>query len=210
MTRRVLFRSAVIRGPKCRLALPEPSRVGWSSDGIYPGLNMITPLMGQDVYLTDHGTIYRCMRIKDDVDFSAGGIQEIDADGTVLWEHRMADAERHHHHDIEILPNGNILMLAWVKKTREEAIARGRDPELLRGEEFWPDSIFELKPLPEGGEIVWEWPCDLVDELSEGEHGPVKANSLFRVTRLPFDHPGLEALRAKGVELPRGPAAAGD
>ena len=171
-------------GPELGVPLPEPSRVGWSSDGTYPGLNMITPLMSQDVflvdlegtvhhrwetewepgnsvYLTDHGTIYRCMRIEDDVDFSAGGIgggiQEIDADGTVLWEYRMADAERHHHHDIEILPNGNILMLAWVKKTREEAIARGRDPELLRGEEFWPDSIFELKPLPEGGEIVWEW-----------------------------------------------------
>ncbi|MDP7062594.1 MAG: aryl-sulfate sulfotransferase [Planctomycetota bacterium] len=165
--------------------LPPPSRDGWLSETPFPGYNLISPLKstdvflvnlegevvhrwetkvepGNSVYLTDRGTLYRCERIEDNKPFRGGGIggaiQEIDADGTILWDYRFADDTRHAHHDIEIMPNGNILILAWVMHTREEALANGRDPELLRGEMFWPDSIFEIKPLPNNdAEIVWEW-----------------------------------------------------
>lgn len=165
--------------------IPAPSRDGFGSPSAQEGLLLLTPLKSKDVflvdrdgeivhrwetdwepgnsvYLTDRGTLYRCMRIEEDVDFAGGGIgggvQEIAPDGTILWEYRMADAARHHHHDIELLPNGNLLLLAWVKHSKEDALARGRDPELLRGEEFWPDSIFEIKPIgTDDVEIVWEW-----------------------------------------------------
>lgn len=165
--------------------IPAPDRTGWGSDTPYEGFLLVTPLKSQDVflldmqgetvhswetewepgnsvYLTDRGTIYRAMRIEEDVEFQGGGIgggiQEIAADGTILWEYRMADGNRHAHHDFDIMPNGNILLLAWVKHSRNEALARGRDPELLRGEEFWPDSVFEIRPFgTDGGEIVWEW-----------------------------------------------------
>ncbi|MHC4822803.1 MAG: aryl-sulfate sulfotransferase [Planctomycetota bacterium] len=166
-------------------SVPEPSRTGLASSNAYQGFLLVTPLKSKDVflvdmqgevvhrwetewepgnsvYLTDRGTIYRCMRIEEDVDFGGGGIgggiQEIAADGTVLWEYRMADGERHHHHDIEVLPNGNLLLIAWEKYTKQEAIARGRDPELLRGEEFWPGAIYEIRPSGDDhAEIVWEW-----------------------------------------------------
>jgi hypothetical protein len=165
--------------------LPPPSRSDWLEVDPSPGYNLITPLKstdvflvdlegeivhqwqtdcepGNSVYLTDRGTIYRCERIEDNKPFRGGGIgggiQEIDAEGNVLWDYRFADDIRHAHHDIEIMPNGNILLIAWEMHTREEALANGRDPELLRGEMFWPDAIFEIKPLPNNdAEIVWEW-----------------------------------------------------
>ena len=165
--------------------LPPPSRSDWLEVNPSPGYNLISPLKSKDVflvdlegeivhqwqtdcepgnsvYLTERGTLYRCERIEDNKPFRGGGIgggiQEIDAEGNVLWDYRFANENRHAHHDIEIMPNGNILILAWEKHTREEALQNGRDPELLRGEMFWPDAIFEIKPLPNNdAEIVWEW-----------------------------------------------------
>ena len=42
------------------------------------------------------------------------------------------------HHDFEILPNGNVLMIAWERKTGAESIAAGRDPSLLLDGELAP------------------------------------------------------------------------
>jgi hypothetical protein len=167
------------------VSIEAPSRENGQTSQPSPGFVLVTPLKSKDVflvdmqgavmhswstdwepgnsvYLTERGTLYRCMRIEDDVSFGGGGIgggvQEIAADGSILWEYRMADEERHAHHDIEVLPNGNLLLIAWEQHTREEALARGRDPELLRGELFWPDAIFEVQPLPDNeGRVVWEW-----------------------------------------------------
>jgi hypothetical protein len=35
------------------------------------------------------------------------------------------------HHDVKALPNGNILIIAWESKTNTEAIAQGRNPNLV-------------------------------------------------------------------------------
>ncbi|MDA0666972.1 MAG: aryl-sulfate sulfotransferase [Planctomycetota bacterium] len=165
--------------------IPAPARDRLGSATAQDGYLLITPLKskkvflvdregttlhqwetewepGNSVYLTERGTLYRCMRIEEDVAFSGGGIgggiQEIAADGTVLWEYRMADGQRHHHHDIEPMPNGNLLLIGWEKRSAEEALANGRDPELLRGEEFWPDALYEIRPFgTDGAEIVWQW-----------------------------------------------------
>jgi len=75
-----------------------------------------------------------------------------------LWEFYVADETYLHHHDVCPLPNGNILVLAWEGKTKEEAIAHGRDPEEVDDEGLWPDCVLELKPVfPDQAEIVWEW-----------------------------------------------------
>lgn len=117
---------------------------------------------GVAVYLTERGTLLRCNQVEDHPIFTGGGqggwVQEIDADGSLLWDLRWDSETGLHHHDIEELPNGNVLLIAWDRYTREEALARGRDPELLEGEEFWPDAIYEIQPTrPEGGEVVWSW-----------------------------------------------------
>jgi len=94
--------------------------------------------------------------------FSAGGaggaIQLIDWDGNVTWEYEYSSAAHLQHHDVEMLPNGNVLMIAWQYKTGAEALSAGRDPTLLDDGELWPGSVIEVQPTgPTTGEIVWEW-----------------------------------------------------
>jgi hypothetical protein len=55
------------------------------------------------------------------------------------------------------LPNGNILIIAWESKTNAEAIAQGRNPNLVPTT-VWSEQILEIKPSGiSGGTIVWEW-----------------------------------------------------
>src|SRR4029450_1133979 len=79
-------------------------------------------------------------------------------DGSVVWEYELANVERTLHHDLELLPNGNVLLIAWENHARDEAIAHGRDEGKVESVGFWPDVVIEVKPKrPKGGEIVWEW-----------------------------------------------------
>jgi hypothetical protein len=115
-------------------------------------------LPSQSVYLLKDGTLLRTANDSTKF-FSAGGglIEKIDWGGNVLWSYSVSDFNQRQHHDICPLPNGNILVLAWEKKTKEEAIAAGRDPKLL-GDVIWSEKIIELKPLPKNtAAIVWEW-----------------------------------------------------
>lgn len=166
--------------------LPPPARDGQVSDAAHPGFTLIAPLRsrrvylvdmagdpvhtwdtegkpGVAVYLTDRGTLLKCHRIEDHPIFQdAGGhggwIQEIDWNGDVVWDFRWDSEEGQNHHDIEELPNGNILLIAWDRTTREVGIEHGRDPALLAGQEFWAGAIYEIEPsYPEGGEVVWSW-----------------------------------------------------
>lgn len=117
---------------------------------------------GNSVYLLDNGNLLRCVRIVDGGIFEGGGIggrvQELAPDGTVVWDYTLAEEFRHHHHDIEPLPNGNILMIVWERISHGKAIGLGRDPGLMESGELWPDMIVEVKKSgPTSGTIVWEW-----------------------------------------------------
>jgi len=112
-------------------------------------------LPGQAVYLTEDGNLLRTLRTTSFVGGSGGGVEEVAEDGTVLWQFFRDDADHLTHHDVEIMPNGNILMLSWDFLTRAEAIAQGRDPALTSGATFVPDSVIELEPS--SGTVVWEW-----------------------------------------------------
>jgi len=120
-------------------------------------VNKYTP--GQAVYMYDNNSILYTTRLVYNAPGGAGGgIQKIMWDGSIAWEFTYYTDEYLSHHDIELLPNGNILMIAWEYKTRDEAIAAGRNPELLDKDILMPDHIIEVEPiLPEGGNIVWEW-----------------------------------------------------
>ena len=61
------------------------------------------------------------------------------------------------HHDIEPLPNGNILLLCWEKKSYNDAIQMGK-VNIELGYEIWPTVIHELEPVGfDSVNIVWEW-----------------------------------------------------
>ena len=106
---------------------------------------------------------------------AGGGVQRYAYDGTLLWNFRYNQPGVLSHHDIEPLPNGNVLLIAWEEKTNAEAIAQGRRPALLGPVPFFlPDHIIEVQPTgPNSGTIVWEW--HVWDHLIQ-DHDPTKAN----------------------------------
>ena len=141
---------------------------------------------GAVAYLAPGGRLIRTARLGSI--FNAGGaggrIEEFDWEGNLVWSFEYAGNTFHQHHDIEILPNGNILILAWELKTEDEAIEAGRDPLLLNTSGVWPEHIVEIKPVgAEEAEIVWEW--YLWDHMVQ-DYDPDQAN--FGVVA---DHPEL-------------------
>jgi hypothetical protein len=115
---------------------------------------------GQSVYILEDGTLLRTGNTNNTV-FNAGGkggiIEKIDWNGNVIWSYTVSDATNCQHHDIKSLPNGNILAIVWEKKTTAEAIAQGRNPNLISSS-VWSEKIIEIQPVgSNGGNIVWEW-----------------------------------------------------
>ncbi|MBU0618268.1 MAG: aryl-sulfate sulfotransferase [Planctomycetes bacterium] len=133
---------------------------------------------GHAAYLLENGNLLRCARERENETFRGGGVggrvQEIAWDGTVVWDFIYSNDQHCQHHDIEPLPNGNVLLIAWERKSAADAIAAGRNPELLPSEELRPDHVVEVRPdRPRGGTIVWEW--HVWDHLIQ-DHDPDKAN----------------------------------
>ncbi len=87
-----------------------------------------------------------------------GGIQIIDWNGNILWDYQIANSQYQQHHDVEPLPNGNILVLTWEKKTANEAYELGRIEINNPINQAWPPAILEIEPLPNNeANVVWEW-----------------------------------------------------
>ncbi|MBI2826572.1 MAG: aryl-sulfate sulfotransferase [Planctomycetia bacterium] len=90
----------------------------------------------------------------------AGGLLErIDWNGTKTWQFAYDSPTYLAHHDFKIMPNGNILLIAWELKSEAQATLAGRDPNLPGPGYLYPDSIVEVQPdyVNGGGTIVWEW-----------------------------------------------------
>jgi len=120
-----------------------------------------TYLPGLSAYLLENGDLLRTARIFNPL-FNAGGagglVQEFNWDGDLVWEFEYSSNLYYQHHDVEKLPNGNVLLIAWEYKSAEEAITSGRNPSLLSQSFLWPDHIVEVQPEGiSGGNVVWEW-----------------------------------------------------
>ncbi|MBT6746109.1 MAG: T9SS type A sorting domain-containing protein [Flavobacteriales bacterium] len=84
-----------------------------------------------------------------------GMIQEYDPSGTVVWEFVYSTSDYCQHHDIEIMPNGNVLFLAWEVKSTAELTAAGYDGA---NSSKWPTRIVEIQPDGNGSaSVIWEW-----------------------------------------------------
>lgn len=136
-------------------------------------------LPGQSAYFMENGRLLRSAQIANST-FNAGGgclgggIQEIDWDGTVLWSYTYSTTNHSPHHDIEWLPNSNILFIAWETKTQSEATNAGCAPANVTASGLWPDSIIEVQPSgATNGTIVWQW--HLWDHLVQ-DYDSTKAN----------------------------------
>jgi hypothetical protein len=143
-------------------------------------------------YLLENGNL---LRAADPGTPSIGTfLQTFDWDGTLVWEYSLTSSVYRAHHDIEPLPNGNVLVIARETKSTSEAREAGRDPLGITEGEVRTEAILEIHPLsPSSGEIVWEW--HLWDHLIQ-DFDPTKQH--FGVVA---DHPEL-------VDINYGPSGA--
>jgi len=94
--------------------------------------------------------------------------------GDLLWSYELSDNTYQHHHDIDVLPNGNILMIAWERKYQSDWQDKGRSSVNNSLNQMWSTVIFEIEPnlINGNSEIVWEWRIwdhliqDIGDEFS--------------------------------------------
>ncbi|RLD19800.1 MAG: hypothetical protein DRI69_07570 [Bacteroidetes bacterium] len=115
---------------------------------------------GQIGYLLEDGSLLRTGRINSSFNGGgSGGLLEIyNWEGDLTWSYIYSTDEHHQHHDVEALPNGNILILAWEFHERDEAIASGRNPAQASQSGIWSEQVVEIKPIgANDAEIVWEW-----------------------------------------------------
>ena len=72
-------------------------------------------IQGLGTYLLENGDLLRLDEFGGDIAFTAGGragrVEKFDKDSNLLWEFVYANNEHCSHHDIEPLPNGNVLLL---------------------------------------------------------------------------------------------------
>jgi hypothetical protein len=84
-----------------------------------------------------------------------GEVQKVAWDGTILWDFVYSTTNYCSHHDIHPMPNGNVLLIAYERKSAAEVLAAGCSSF---SSEMWPDKIVEVEPVgATGGNIVWEW-----------------------------------------------------
>jgi hypothetical protein len=121
---------------------------------------------GQSVYLLENGHLLRSCMTKGKLSTGGGEggrVEEYDWNDNLVWQMDISTDAYMQHHDIRILPNGNVIVLAVEKKTYEEVVAAGFNPNKLQPDVqkngmMLPDCVFEIKPIyPNGGTIVWEW-----------------------------------------------------
>ena len=115
---------------------------------------------GNSLYLLENGNLLRTARIPGD--FSGGGIggriELFNWEGALLWAYDHVSFDYHHHHDIEPLPNGNFLLVAWERMTPNEAIAAGRNTATITDDGVWPEQIVEIEMVGNADvNRVWEW-----------------------------------------------------
>ncbi len=146
-------------------------------------------------YLLPNGHLLRVSRdpkpVVELVSGAGGAVQEFDWDGNLVWEYDYVAPDIVAHHDIEPMPNGHVLIVAYEMHDFDEAVAMGADPSELSADGRWADHVVEVDPATD--QIVWEWHVwdHLVQDFDPlaANYGDV-ASSQGRID-LNWDRPGV-------------------
>ena len=90
---------------------------------------------------------------------NSGGLELVNWDNETVWHFEFNTTEWLSHHDATMMPNGNILVLAWELVYTPELVELGRDPNEIASQGFmWSEKIIEVRPIgTDEIEIIWEW-----------------------------------------------------
>ena len=112
---------------------------------------------GYSSYLAPGGYLYKTIA-KSGVSFTGGPIcgqiLKMDWAGNIVWDYTYSTTDYCSHHDFHVMPNGNVLLIAYERHTAAEVAAMGG---LFNGE-VWSEHVAEIKQTgPTTGEVVWKW-----------------------------------------------------
>lgn len=155
------------------LSISQTPTIGllYSNNNVTPGYTLFTPEKNNDVYLIDE-----CGKVANKWTFSErpgitcyllengdllrsgrDSLEIRDWDNNLVWSYDIASSGIKKHHDIEPLPNGNILLVARDIYTEAQILAMGGDSLLsIDGRNL--EKIVELQPVgTNSANVVWEW-----------------------------------------------------
>lgn len=103
---------------------------------------------GLSSYLTEDGNLVRSGK---------DSIEVKDWNNNLIWSFHVNSLGVNQHHDIQPLPNGNIIVLVADNYSQANIISQGKDASYSAGQ-FKLDRLIELEPNGFGqANIVWEW-----------------------------------------------------
>ncbi len=117
---------------------------------------------GNTAYLLKNGNLVKTKRDKDATGsqpiWAGGGGEIVEVrswDNELLHSFELNNDSYRLHHDIAVMPNGNVLLVAWERKDSLDCVESGRNPSFLPDNEIWSEVIFEWNPTQDL--IVWQW-----------------------------------------------------
>lgn len=120
---------------------------------------------GYACYLMPGGYLWRSVKTSNS-SFSGGGlcgrVQKVDWNGNILFDYTISNSTELSHHDICPMPNGNVMLIVYEKKTGTQMTAAGCTSSVAKQLE----KIVELQPTGTNtANIVWQW--NLYDHLCQ-------------------------------------------
>ncbi|NNF82591.1 MAG: hypothetical protein HKO67_13520 [Flavobacteriaceae bacterium] len=110
--------------------------------------------LGNDLELLDDGRVLGIFK-SDNPTINLGGwggiIQIINPDGSIDWSYELNTSDEILHHDVELLPNGNVIVPVWERIDMVTAQQAGIDTNV----DIFIEKIIEVDP--ETDQIVWQW-----------------------------------------------------
>lgn len=180
----LLLAFLLLGGSAVSLAQRTVGLINHDASQSYPGYTLFAPVTSMNTYLVDNdGQVVKTWRstynpgqavmLLEDGSLlrtaappsqwmqggGSGGMVELyDWSGEKVWTYTHLTQTARQHHDVEILPNGNIMLLVWESHTRDEAIAEGRLVSRLTENALWSERVIEVRRTgPTSGEVVWSW-----------------------------------------------------
>lgn len=108
-------------------------------------------------YIAPGGTLVRSVA-KSGNSFTGGPIcgqiQKVDWSGNIIWDFVYSTTNYVTHHDHHVMPNGNVLLIVYERKSSSEVTAAGGTQAI----EVWSENVVEIQPTgATTGTVVWEW-----------------------------------------------------
>jgi len=144
-------------------------------------------------YLLENGTLLKT---------GGGGAEMIDWDNNVIWNHSVMQSHGRAHHDIEILPNGNILLIVRDEILQAEVVQAG---STTTNAFIDSEQIIEIQPdlINGGATVVWEWKAwdHLIQDTdpSKDDYGII-SQSPERIDINFLNHNATDWLHVNGVD----------